>query len=86
MINIFKLSYENPRDYYTIVFEDEESEMFIIQGGKTKLIIHDIWIENVEFEIQLFGLGMFYLNKVSFLDSESISYSELVETFYSFHS
>ena len=83
--SIYKfLSFINRRSYYSVYYDDE-SEMFIYYRGKVKLIIHDFFIENLDFQIPLFGLGYFYSNDVSNLTSDTILYSELFETFISFY-
>ena len=78
------LSFINRRSYYSVYYDDE-FEMFIYYKGEVILLIHDFFIENLDFQIPLFGLAYFYINDVSFLTSDSILYSELFETFISFY-
>ncbi len=78
------LSFINRRSYYS-VFYDDESALYIYFRGEIKLLIHDFFIENLNFQIPLFGMGYFYINDVSMLTSESILYSDLFETFESYY-
>lgn len=83
--SLFKFYSILNRKYFYSVFYNNESTMIIYYKGKVLITINDIRIENLDFQIPLFGLAYFYISEMCF-DSYSIDYDELIDMFVSYYS